>query len=170
MEQQPRTRRRASRPPPDPRYHQVFLDAHILDDSVDEEVSQAIQMITGPMRQCVSMLLPYSVKAEIENPNTPAVVKRRAADFIYTMEVSLTSAEMKTHAAVRAIMRGNALSGQHNSDAFHLVEACKYGGYFVTLDKRILKKRGEVRAILPGFWAVRPQELVAIFNQHVAAG
>jgi hypothetical protein len=169
MEQQRIRRRVSQRRPPDPRYYQVLLDAHILDDTADTQVAAAVETIMGPMRMHVSVLLPHSVKAEIDHPSTPAIVKRRAADLIYAMEVSLTPAELEAHAKVRNIMRGNALSDQHDSDAFHLVEACKYGGYFVTLDKRILKKRDEVRAILPGFWPVRPHELVVIYNERVAA-
>ncbi|MBN8811846.1 MULTISPECIES: hypothetical protein [unclassified Sphingomonas] len=112
----------------------------------------------------MSVLLPHSVKAEIENPNTPTAVKCRAADLIYTMPVSLNPGELDVHAKVRALMRGNALSNQHDSDAFHVVEASKYGGYFVTLDKRILRKSAELRALLPGLWVVSPQELVGIYN------
>jgi len=51
-------------------------------------------------------------------------------------------------------------------DAFHLVEAAKWGSFFVTLDRRISKKSADIEAILPGLWIVSPIELLAIFDRH----
>lgn len=157
-------RRRSRRSPPDPRYHQVFLDAHIFDESDDVEITAAVAEILGPMRESVSILLPHSVKAEIERPQTPARVKALASELIYSIPVELRQSENETHSRLRIIMRGNALSDQHDADAFHVVEAGKYGGYFVTLDRRILSKRHEISSVIPGLWIVKPQELVDIFR------
>jgi hypothetical protein len=157
-------RRRSRRSPPDPRYHQVFLDAHIFDESDDLEITSAVAEILGPMRESVSILLPYSVKAEIERPQTPASVKALAAELIYSTPVQLSQSEIETHIRLRIIMKGNALSNRHDADAFHVVEAGKYGGYFVTLDRRILRKKNEISSMIPGLWIVKPQELVSIFS------
>ncbi len=51
-------------------------------------------------------------------------------------------------------------------DAFHLVEAAKWGSFFVTLDRRISKKSADIEAVLPGLWIVSPTELLAIFDRH----
>ncbi len=110
------------------------------------------------------MLLPHSVKAEIDRPQTPARVKALASELIYSIPVELTQSENEIHSRLRIIMKGNALSDKHDADAFHVVEAAKYGGYFVTLDDRILKKKSEISNVLPGLWIVKPQELVDIFR------
>ena len=157
-------RRRSRRSPPDPRYHQVFLDAHIFDENDDVEITSAVAEILGPMRESVRILLPHSVKAEIDRPQTPARVKALASGLIYSIPVELNQGENETHNRLRIIMKGNALSDQHDADAFHVVEAAKYGGYFVTLDRRILKKKSEISSVLPGLWIVKPQELVDIFR------
>jgi hypothetical protein len=47
-------------------------------------------------------------------------------------------------------LTGNALSGKHDADASHVSEAAETGCvYFITHDKRILDKRGELRVALP---------------------
>jgi hypothetical protein len=61
------------------------------------------------------------------------------------MPVELTAPELATHERIGALVRGNAEPEQHARDAFHLVEAAKYGGrHFITNDKRLLKKASQI--------------------------
>jgi predicted nucleic acid-binding protein len=47
-------------------------------------------------------------------------------------------------------MQGNADASTHAADASHLSEAIETGcGYFITHDNRILKKRNELRKVIP---------------------
>lgn len=107
----------------------------------------------------VTLLLPYSVKSEIEHPHTPTATKKRAAGFIYTEPVSRTPDELRRHDEIRDLLRGKAQPGKHAKDAFHVVEASKYGSYFVTRDERIIKNRDEIRKRL-GLDVVTPEEFL----------
>jgi hypothetical protein len=92
-----------------------------------------------------TLLLPYSVQAEIAHPNTPLKVKRLASRLIYSMRVQLTDQEKATHKKIRELIQGNASPGKHADDAFHLVESAKNGGrHFITNDGRLLKKAPEI--------------------------
>ena len=164
-------RRRKPSPPPDPRYHPALIDAHILDRSIGAANVAAVERILELTRSTQLMvLLPCSVKHELDRPETPADVRRRATDLIYSLKLDLTPGEARLHREARAILQGNAKPGKHAMDAFHLVEAAKWGSFFVTLDGRIIKKAAEIRAVLPGLWIVNPVELLAIFDQHGATG
>jgi len=61
-------------------------------------------------------------------------------------------------------MRGNAAPGKHDADAFHVVEAAKYGGrHFITNDTRILRKKAEISE-LTGIDVVTPTEFLARYD------
>ena len=133
----------------DPRYCNTHIDAHVLDrkGSLEDAVVDEILSLYEESR--IKLLLPYSVKNEIEHPNTPPDVKRRAARLVYTIPVQLTQNEIDLHRKVCRILQGNAKPGKHDSDAYHLVESDKYGaGYFITNDSRIHKKRPEIAKLL----------------------
>jgi hypothetical protein len=80
-------------------------------------------------------------------------------EFLYSMEVTLTAPELATHEKLQILIQGNAKSGRHERDAFHLVESAKYGGrYFITKDRRLLKKAPEIWVALR-LRVVKPSEL-----------
>ena len=150
----------------DPRYFPSLIDANVLDrvEGPDDDVVDQILALAEDLT--ISLMLPHSVKSEIEHPNTPADVKRRALQLIYTMPVSLTPGELERHQRVRHLVRGNAKSGKHDRDAYHMVEAAKHGGYFITRDKRLLKKRSDIAHLLgAGFAIVTPAEFLEAFNR-----
>ncbi len=152
----------------DPRYYNNVIDTNILDrleDGHDEAVDAMLALYRGNM---VSFQLPYSVKAEIDHPHTPTEVKERAREFIFTEPVTLTANEHALHAEVRELIRGNAAPGQHDQDAFHLFEAEKYGGgYFVTRDRRLLRKRAEIERLL-GLIVLAPTEFMSVYQEFEA--
>ena len=152
----------------DPRYYNNVIDANILDrleDGHDEAVDAMLALYRGNM---VSFQLPYSVKAEIDHPHTPTEVKERAREFIFTETVTLTANEHALHAEVRELIRGNAAPGQHDQDSFHLFEAEKYGGgYFVTRDRRLLRKRAEIERLL-GLIVLAPTEFMSVYQEFEA--
>ena len=146
----------------DPRYVNSLIDANVLDrlsypeDAVVDEILSLAD---------IQLQLPHSVKAEIDHPNTPPDVKRRACEFVYTLPVSLTPSERQQHQHTRQLIRGNARPGAHDRDAYHLVEAAKYGGYFITLDKRLLRKRSDIMQLLGGSFAiVTPTEFLEAYK------
>ena len=86
--------------------------------------------------------------------------------FIYTEPVSLTPAEVQRHQQVRDLVRGNAKPGKHDRDAYHMVEAAKYGGYFITRDPRLFRKCSQIARLLgQGFAIVTPTEFLEIYKQ-----
>ena len=139
-----------------------FIDANVLDYSGSPE-DKAVDMILQFADEGVfTLLLPYSVKAEIEHPNTPKEVKRKASQLLYSLPVQLTPTEMETHQKIRVLIQGNAKPGKHDNDAFHIVESAKYGGlYFITNDMRLLKKTAEILKAI-GITVLKPSEFVAL--------
>jgi hypothetical protein len=82
----------------DPRYGNNFLDCNALDctDPVeDAAMDEILKLHEDP--ENFTLLLPHSVKAEIEHPGTPAEKKRLAQNFIFSMPVELTAPELALH-------------------------------------------------------------------------
>jgi len=148
----------------DPRYGNNFIDNNGLDRTDDPAENAAVDTILELAGQAFGLLLPYSVKAEVEHPNTPRDVQRRAAMLLHSLPVQLTEPERATHDRVRALLQGNALPGKHAADAFHLVESAKYGGrYFITNDGRLLDKAPEIWAALQ-IQVVKPSAFLAAYR------
>jgi predicted nucleic acid-binding protein len=149
----------------DPRFSNNFIDANVLDRTggpEDAAVDEILQLRGG---ETFTVLLPNSVKTELAHPNTPAEVKQRAAELVYSVPVQLTSSELATHDKIRALIQGNAKPGQHDSDAFHLVESAKYGRHFITNDERLLKKAEEIWKMLH-LKVIKPSEFLAAYRTH----
>lgn len=144
----------------DARVGNNFIDANVLDrkgKAEDQPVDTILKLADDGE---FTLLLPYSVKKELEHPNTPHDVKRRAVRLIFSMRVQLTPQEKATHQRIRELIQGNAQSDQHAADAFHIVESAKNGGrHFITNDRRLLKKAPEIwQALL--IRVVTPREFV----------
>ena len=153
----------------DPRYGNNFIDANVLNRRGDAEDVAVDEILRLRDEGAFTLLLPYSVKAEIEHPNTPDEVKRRAAPFIYSMPVELTQPELTTHEKIRVLVQGNARAGQHARDAFHLVESAKYGRHFITNDGRLLKKANDIWKLLL-LRVLKPSEFLESVHQAKARG
>jgi hypothetical protein len=135
----------------------------ILDRKGDSEDQVVDEILALAEDLKISLYLPHSVKSEIEHPNTPAETKKRAAGLIYTQPVTLTEPEIQRLQKIQAMLQGDARPGKHHRDAFHVVEAAKYGSYFITNDGRILNHRGALTAIL-GVDVVTPTEFLERFR------
>ena len=152
----------------DPRYGNNFIDANVLDQTGGDEDIAVDEILRLLDDGSFTLLLPHSVKAEIEHPNTPAEVKRRAEKLIYSMPVQLTEQELQTHGEIRAMIQGNAKPGKHTNDAYHLVESAKYGGrHFITNDVRLLRKAPEIWDILQ-LKVLRPTEFLESYRRAKA--
>jgi hypothetical protein len=132
----------------DPRYVNNLIDAHVLDRTGGPQDTAVDLILELAAAGAMTVLLPHSVKTEIEHPNTPDDVKRRAIELIYTEPVQLTPQELALHQKIRNILRGKAKPGKHDRDAYHVVESAKYGGYFITNDERLLRKAPEIADLL----------------------
>lgn len=148
---------------PDPRYFNTLIDANFLHSTGGPEGTAVNEILKLHDNGDCLLLLAHSVRAEIEHPNTPADVKRRAARFIYSRPVQLTAPELETRVRIRALIQGNAKPGQHAKDALHLVESAKYGVFFITNDARLLKKADEIYVMLPPLRVVKPTEFLEAY-------
>lgn len=151
----------------DPRRGNNFIDANFFDGTGGPEDSAVDMILRLHEEGAFTLLLPYSVKMEIEHSNTPADIKRRAEPFLYSIEVELTALEWATHDKIRDLIRGNAQPGQHDKDAFHVVESQKHGGrFFITKDGRLRKKADEIWRMLHPLRIVRPSEFLEAYSTH----
>ncbi|MGO9093999.1 MAG: hypothetical protein ACLQGV_02155 [Bryobacteraceae bacterium] len=151
----------------DPRLGNNFIDANFFDRTGGLEDGAVDTILRLHGEGAFRLLLPYSVKAEIEHPNTPEDVKLKAEQIVYTLEVELTGPEWATHDRIRELIRGNAQPGQHDKDAFHLVESQRYGGrFFITKDGRLLRKAAEIWEALPHLRVLKPSEFLTAYSAH----
>lgn len=144
----------------DPHYGNNFVDAHVLDRTGTDEDAIVDEILSLAANGKIRLLLPHSVKSEIDHPRTPGDTKKRASKLIFTIPVTLTEPELKQKRDAEAIMRGNAHPGKHDRDAFPVVESAKNGGRcFVTNDARILNKASALSAML-GIEIVTPRKFL----------
>lgn len=123
-----------------PKLTHTMIDANFL-DLMDQQDPIAMQIDAS---ECV-LTLPHSVRSELENPSTPKSVRRLASRYLFSVEVNLTPPEQAKLKVITSHIRGNAESEKHDSDAFHIFEASKYGcRYFITCDQRLTKKANEI--------------------------
>jgi hypothetical protein len=91
-----------------PRYGNNFIDANVLDRTGGPEDVAVDTILRLHEEGAFTLLLPYSVKAEIEHPNTPTDVKRKALQLNYSIPVQLIAQELETHDRIRTLMPGPA--------------------------------------------------------------
>ncbi len=97
------------------------------------------------------VLLVGGVRAELAHPRTPAAVREAVLPFEPTPRPAATHAGKLARIRLRAILRGEGETDRHDADAAHLADAAEAGcGWFVTHDKRILRRRDDLRRVLPG--------------------
>ena len=154
----------------DPLFTNPFIDTNALDNTNGPETAAMDDILrlceeTAFEEHPLTLRLPYSVQEEMEHPHTPAEVKRKAENLVFSMKVELIGPELALHDKVRDLIRGNARPGQHDRDAFHLVESAKYGRHFITNEKRLLKKAGEIWALLQ-LSVLKPSEFLASYFAH----
>ena len=154
----------------DPRIKNNHVDANFFDRLNDGHDAAVDEMISLHRSGVIGLMIPYSVKSELENPDTPADVKARMSGIVFSEPVQLTPGELKEHQEVRNLVRGNARPGKHDMDAFHVVEAAKHGGgYFVTRDHRLLRKAVELEDMLH-IKVVTPSDFMAFYRAFESSG
>lgn len=156
----------------DPRIHNNFLDANFWNDTGNPvEGSAMLEILDLAQQGEVSLILPFSVKAELEHPNTPPEIKRAASGMIHTLRTELSPNELAIRSKLLVLIQGNAKPGKHDRDVFHLLEAAKYGGgYFITKDGRLLKKGMEIGYLLASLRVVCPSDFMKYFRSDGCMG
>lgn len=132
----------------DPFFSNNFADANILNDVADGEDAAINEIVELVQTAEITLLLPYSVQRELQSARTPAHVQRAASLFPFSMEVQLTEGERHLYRDLVDRVKGDAEEKNIAPDLFHVYEAAKYGGYFVTRDKRLLARGAAIASIL----------------------
>ena len=145
----------------DPRRSTIFLDSCAFDQKYSPEDKAANQIFQLYRKDELILNIAHSTQKEIEHPNTPTWVKREAMSFIYTIPTSLTTEELARKAQILNILAGKGDPERMRKDADHIFEANKYGGYFITVDGRILKKKEAIEEICSAT-IVKPSEFLKI--------
>jgi hypothetical protein len=147
--------------PINPRIRNNFLDSCAFDPKYAPEDQASLKIFQLYEDGELVLNIAHSNQKEIEHPNTPNWVKSAAQGMIYTIETSLTDQERSNKSQILSILAGNGNPEKMAKDAEHVFEASKYGGYFVTTDERILKKKPELEGICAAT-IVKPNELLDI--------
>jgi len=122
-------------------------------------------MIKHDLRYCFN--IPHTVYTQLNVPETPTDVRKLLHEFLKTMPVELNSQEHQQILALFKIAIGNAQSKNIVSDLRHVAEAAKYGGFFITLDKRLLKRNDKVREVFPAFTIVNPPQALQKLREAI---
>ena len=135
------------------------FDTNII-DHVAAETWEPIQRILELYRaNKIQLIIPHSVHTELLHPTTPPEVRAAAQDFIFTRPVGLTVEERKKLDQLLKLTKGNAELKNIADDLLHVAEAAKYGGYFITLDKRLLMRASAISEVM-GVEVVTPERFV----------
>ncbi|WP_397598528.1 hypothetical protein [Sphingorhabdus sp.] len=147
----------------DPRRANTLLDNNAFEHSDQNQVNRLLSLIAEGR---ITLIVPHGVLSEIAHPNTPIQIKDMMSVQLFTEEVESCSTEEQQIARIDAVLQGNARKGRHSADAKHVFEAAKYGGYFITHDTRIVrKKRRELEAMHSNLSIVTLDEYLMIYDQ-----
>lgn len=151
-----------------PRIHNSFLDANFWNETGSRlEACAMLEILDLAQRGEVNLILPFSVKAELEHPNTPPEIKQATSGMIHTLRTELTPNELALRSKLLILIQGNAKPGKHGRDVLHLVESHKYGGgYCITKDDRLLKKSTQIEYLLTSLRVVRPSDFIKYFRSE----
>jgi hypothetical protein len=140
----------STRRPLDPRKANIGLDANALNrNGTDQDrlVERFCQLVHD---RVLKIVVAGGVRNEIQNPRTPSHKKAAILPRIFNLRPGLTESQHAQRRRVRIILQGNARPNKHAADASHLCEAAETGcSYFITHDRRILRRRLELHAVLP---------------------
>ena len=143
----------------------AFIDSCAFDPKNQPEQEKAsIEIYKLHDKDKILLQIAHSVKKEIEHPNTPNWVKSKAYHLTYTNDASLTTQEREKLKKIEEILAGNGKVENIHEDARHIFEADKYCAYFITTDKKILKRKN----VLPiSIKILYPSEFLNIANNHI---
>ena len=143
------------------------IDSCAFDPKYEPEDSASNDLFKLAERGLFSLNIAHSTQKELEHPNTPALVKRKANDRIFTIAVGLTPNECARRAESHRILTGKGNPENVRQDAEHVFEVQKYGGHFITTDKRILARANDLKRLC-GISVVKPTEFLDIVRRCLA--
>jgi hypothetical protein len=136
--------------PLNPRRTNIGVDANALDlnGSAHDDLVRRFHAMSDARELIV--VVAAGVRGEVQNPRTPSNVQAAILPQIFNLRPGLTGDQQEDRRRLARVLQGNADANAHAADASHLSEAVETGcGYFITHDNRILKKRNELRQVIP---------------------
>ena len=138
-----------------PRKTNVAIDANALDRNGGERDALVDRFNAAAKSGTVSVVVAAGVRREVQHPRTSSDAKDAVLPQVFNLRPRLNAAQQEQRRQVAIILQGNAKPGTHAADASHISEAAETGcAYFITEDKRILRKRAELRPVLPPTLAI----------------
>ena len=125
-------------------YDLVFIDSSAIDAiRADNDLNKFFETKHMVFRS-------NSLEQEINHENTPDKTKQPFKGINwFTSDTPLNNQEEKIKEGIIKIMQGDAISSdKHLNDALHIFDAAKWEGYFIAVDKRIIKKRDLISKFL----------------------
>jgi hypothetical protein len=139
-----------ARQPLDPRICNIGHDANALDRDGTDRDRLVTRFCLLSKSGILKVVVAGRVRDEIQHSQTPGEVKAVALPQIFNLRPSLIASQQAERRNVLKVLQGNARPEKHAADSSHLSEAVETGcGYFITHDKRFLKKRSQLYAVLP---------------------
>lgn len=150
---------------PNPFIRNIFIDSCSFDPKYSPEDKASVELFKMHDSEKINLIISHSNQKEIEHPNTPAWVKERANELIFTCDTPLTPDEINKKKEILKILTGNGKAQNMQQDSLHVFEALKYGTYFVTTDQRILKRQEQLHRGF-GLHVVKPSKLFKIMQEE----
>jgi predicted nucleic acid-binding protein len=147
-----------------PLFVNSFIDSNIMHHVAAEHWEPIRRILNLYRTNKIRLIIPFSVHSELMRPTTPADIRTAAQDFIFTIPVSLTPDEVKKHDHLLKVAKGNAELKNIKDDLSHVAEAAKYGGFFITLDKRLLKRGPAIYDVM-GVEVITPEHFLERINE-----
>ena len=148
--------------PLDPRICNVAIDANAFNRDGSANDALVDRLIEIERAGEIILIVPDGVRREVQHPKAPHHVQEQVLPKIFTIKTGLTDSERLLRRKIEDALRGNAAPGKHAADAYHLAEAAKYGGYFITHDQRILNRSKGIRSLLPLRWPRLSEQIFRI--------
>jgi predicted nucleic acid-binding protein len=143
----------------DPRRTNIFIDSCAFDPKYAPEHGSAKRLLQMSDDSEINLTIAHSTMKELEHPNVPLTVKRQANARIFTLGVQLTPDELKLKEEILRVLAGNGKRENVIQDAEHIFEAQKYGKFFVTADRGILKRKSQLGQLC-GVVVLLPSEML----------
>ncbi|WP_299589607.1 hypothetical protein [uncultured Microbulbifer sp.] len=143
----------------------IFYDSCAFDggDIAEQEASEKARNILDAQKKRIMLM--HSVVDEIRNPSTPKWLQEREPRSRQTVKLNLTEEEKRTLQDIENIIVGNGKFEKRKADCFHVFEAQKYGGCFVTTDSGIYKHAEEIFNKY-GLYIIKPSKFLELILKY----
>lgn len=150
-----------------PWFTNALLDSCSLNPASPVEEIAIKEILCLHSDRGLSLVISHSTQREFDHPNTPQEVKEKSSSKIFTMQVGHNPQELVIKKKLRDLIVGNGKTSTYAADAEHIFEAQKCGSYFLTEDRRLLKKAAAVLSIC-GLVVLLPSDFLLLVKKHQA--